>query len=68
MSRAWGCSMPKYAKLTGDLVRRGVTMRTTRIIGPDGEFTRVVTPVEADVPAEYRPCIHCGHTIAVDKI
>jgi hypothetical protein len=60
--------MPKgYASLTSDLVRRGVTLRTTRIIGPDGEFLRVMAPVEADIECEYRSCHLCGHTLAVDK-
>lgn len=56
-----------YAALTGDMVRRGVTMRTLRIIGPDGEFMRVLTPVENEQAVEYRPCRLCGHTLAVDK-
>lgn len=59
--------MPKAAQLSADLIRRGVTMRTMRIIGPDGEFMRVQMPVEADTLTEYRPCRLCGHTLAVDK-
>jgi hypothetical protein len=59
--------MGKYATLTGDLVRRGVTMRPVRIIGPDGEFLRVMQPVEQDVAQERRQCRICGHSIAVDK-
>jgi hypothetical protein len=60
--------MPKpAAQLSADLIRRGVTMRTMRIIGPDGEFIRVQTPVEADCRVEYDLCQLCGHSKAVDK-
>jgi hypothetical protein len=59
--------MGKYATLSGDMVRRGITLRTVRIIGPDGEFIRMVQPVEQDVACDFRQCRLCGGTMAVDK-
>lgn len=53
---------PKYASLTADTIKRGITMRRVRIIGPDGEFMFADTPVEGDV--EDRRCQACGSSIA----
>lgn len=54
----------KYARLTGEMVRRGITLRTVQIIGPDGQFIRVQTPVEAEQPVTA--CRTCG-AVSVDN-
>lgn len=53
---------PKYAALTGALVRRGITTRRVQIIGPDGEFQWADMPYEADLPVQ-RCCGTCGQPV-----
>lgn len=51
---------PTYAALTANLIRRGVTTRRTRIIGPDGEFLTVNVAVEGPTGAAEDRCRACG--------
>jgi hypothetical protein len=53
---------PHYPALTAGLICRGVTMRRVRIVGPDGQFLTVETPVEGPV-AEPPHCGTCGQLL-----
>lgn len=53
---------PKYAKLTGSLVRRGIATRRVRIIDPEGGFTWADMPYETEIV--YQTCGCCGQPIA----